>query len=92
VFQVNNLRPCSTVSLHLALHITTHLDDGDELDAYHIYDVCIKPLDNRSGKYVLHIADFNDDDTPHVWHRLNKVHGTKALHYFLKTIHGHPFA
>jgi hypothetical protein len=33
-----------------------------------------------------------DDDITHVWHRLNEVHRTEALHNFLETPQWHAFA
>jgi hypothetical protein len=35
---------------------------------------------------------FGDDDIPHVWHRLNEVHRTKALQDFLETPQWHKCA
>jgi hypothetical protein len=38
------------------------------------------------------MTHFNDDDSLLVWHRLNEVHRTKALQYFLETPQWHAFA
>jgi hypothetical protein len=85
VFHVNNLRPCSTAPLRPVVLVIVLEGDDDEFDVSHIFVVCIKSLPRRRGKYLSFMTNFNDDDIPPLWHRLNKVHRTKALQYFLET-------
>jgi hypothetical protein len=92
VLHVNNLRPCSTAPLRPAVPVTTLEGDHEKFDVSHIFAVCIKSLPRRRGKYLLFMIHFNDDDIPHVWHRLNEVHRTKALQDFLETPQWHKFA
>jgi hypothetical protein len=66
--------------------------DDEEFDVSHISVVCIKSLHGRRGKYLLFMMHFRDDDIPFVWHRLNEVHPTMALQYFLETPQWHEFA
>jgi hypothetical protein len=77
VIHVSNLRPCSTASLRQA--ISVNVRDDEEFDVSHIYDVCIKSLHGRRGKYLLIMTHFSDYDIPLVWHRLNEVHRTTTL-------------
>jgi hypothetical protein len=44
VFHVNNLRPCSTAPLRLAVLVTVPEGDDEEFDVSHISLVCIKSL------------------------------------------------
>jgi hypothetical protein len=92
VFHVNNLRPCSTAPLRPTIPVTVPEGDDEEFDVSHISAVCIKSLPGRRGKYLLFMTHFNDDDIPHVWHRLNEVHRTMALQDFLETSQWHKFA
>jgi hypothetical protein len=93
IFQVNNLRPCSTDSLrHVVINVTIPQGDDDEFEVSHISVVCIKSLFGRRGKYLLFMTHFNDDDIPRVMHRLNDVHRTTALHNFRETLQWHTFA
>jgi hypothetical protein len=92
VFHVNNLRPCSTAPLRLAVPVTVLEGDDEEFDVSHISAVCIKSLHGRRGKYLLFMTHFNDDDIPPVWHRLNEVHRTTALQEFLETPQWHNVA
>jgi hypothetical protein len=93
VFHVNNLRPCSTAPLRPAVPVSVpEGDDEESFDVSHIFVVCIKSLLGRRGKYLLFMTHFSDDDIPHVWHRLNEVHRTTALQYFLETPQWHKFA
>jgi hypothetical protein len=92
MFHVNNLRPCSTEPLRPAdpVHVTE--GDDDEFEVSRIFVVCIKSLLGRRGKYLLFMTHFSDDDIPPVWHRLNEVHRTTALHDFLETPQWYKFA
>jgi hypothetical protein len=93
VFHVNNLRPAgSTAPLRLVVPVTVPEGDDEEFDVSHISVVCIKSLPGRRGKYLLFMTQFSDDDIPPVWHRLNEVHRTTALQYFLETPQWHKFA
>jgi hypothetical protein len=92
VFHVNNLRPCSTTPLRPAIPVAVPEVDDEEFDVSHISVVCIKSLPGRRGKYLLFMTHFTDDDIPHVWHRLNEVHRTTTLQYFLETPQWHKFA
>jgi hypothetical protein len=38
------------------------------------------------------MTHFNDDDIPHVWHRLNETHRTTALQDFLEMPQWHTLA
>jgi hypothetical protein len=92
VFHVNNLRPCSTAPLRPGVPVTVHEGDDEEFDVSHIFVVCVKSLlPGRRGKYLLFMTHFSDDDIPHVWHRLNEVHRTRALQEFLETPQWHKF-
>jgi hypothetical protein len=64
MFHVNNLRPCSTAPLRLAVPMTDLEGDDGEVDISHIYDVCVKSLPGRRGKYLLFMTHFSDDDIP----------------------------
>jgi hypothetical protein len=92
VFHVNNLRPCSTAPLRPVVPVTVPQGDDDEFEVFHIYDVCIKSLHGRRGKYMLFMTHFIDDDIPPVMHRLNEVHRTKTLQDFLETPQWYKFA
>jgi hypothetical protein len=92
VLHVNNLRPCSTAPLRPAVPVTVPKGDDEEFDVSHIFVVCVKSLHGRQGKYLLVMTHFDDDDIPPVWHRLNEVHRTTALQYFLETPQWHKFA
>jgi hypothetical protein len=92
VFHVNNLRPCSTAPLRLAVPVTVFEGDDEEFDVSHIFAVCIKSLLGRRGKYLLFMTHITDDDIPHAWHRLNEVHRTTTLQDFLETPQWHTFA
>jgi hypothetical protein len=85
-FHINKLRPCTTSSNCLLVPVTTPKDDVSNIS-----DVCIQLLTGRRGKYLLFMPHFNDDDIPHVWHLLNEVHRTKALHKFMETPQWHAF-
>jgi hypothetical protein len=85
VFHVNNLRPCSTAPLRPVVPVSVPQEDDDEFVVSHIYDVCIKSLHGRRGKYLLFMTHFIDDDIPPVMHRLNEVHRTKTLQDLLET-------
>jgi hypothetical protein len=85
VFHVNNLRPCSSAPLRLAVPVTIPEGDDEEFDVSHICDVCIKSLPGRRGKYLLFMTHFSDDNIPPVWHRLNEVHRATPLQDFLET-------
>jgi hypothetical protein len=58
-------------------------NDDEEFDVLHISNVCIKPLYDGLGKYVMLMMHVRVDDIPSVGHRLDEVHRTKALHVFL---------
>jgi hypothetical protein len=92
VFHMNNLRPCSTAPLRPIVPVTIHERDKEEVDVPHISVVCINSLPGRRSKCLLFMTHFNDDDIPHVWHRLNKVHRTTMLQDFLETFQWHKFA
>jgi NADH:ubiquinone oxidoreductase subunit len=92
VFHVNNLRPCSTVSLRLIVLVIVPKGDDDEFDVSYIDVACIKSLPIRRRKYFLFTSHFNDVDIPPVWHRLNWVHRTTTLQDFLETPQRHKFA
>jgi hypothetical protein len=92
VYHVNNLRPCSIAPLRLAVPVTIPERDDDKFEVSRIFGVCIKSLPGRQGKYLLFMTHLNDDDIPHVWHRLNEVHRTTALQDFLETPQWHKFA
>jgi hypothetical protein len=92
VFYANNLRPCSTSSLRPTVPIATLTYDDEEFDISQFSVVCIKPLDDRRGNYLLFMTNFNDDDILHVWHRLYEVHRPKALQDFVRTPQWHAFA
>jgi hypothetical protein len=92
VFHVNNLRPCSTAPQRLAVPVIVHEGVGDEFDVSHISVVCMKSLRGRRGEYLLFMTHFNDDDIPHVRHRLNEVYRTTALQDYLETPQWHKFA
>jgi hypothetical protein len=64
VFHVNNLRPCSAAPLRRAVPVTVPEGDDEELDVSHIFDVCVKSLPGRRGKYLLFMTHFSDDDIP----------------------------
>jgi hypothetical protein len=66
--------------------------NDEEFDVSHIFVVCVTSLPGRRGKYLLFMTHFRDDDIPHVWRRLNEVHGTTALLDFLETPQWHKFA
>jgi hypothetical protein len=85
VFHVNNLRTCSTTSFRYVVQVTTLEGDEDEFRVSHICDVSIESFRERRGIYLLFMTHFNDDDIPHVWHRLNEVHRTAALQDFMET-------
>jgi hypothetical protein len=92
VFHVNNLQPCSIAPLRPVVPVTFPEGDDEEFDVSHIFVVCIKSLPGRRGRYLLFMTQFNDDDIPHVWHRLNEVHRTTTLRAFLETPQWHNFA
>jgi hypothetical protein len=50
-----------------------------------LLDVKIDIVSERRGKYVLFYTHFKDEQIPHVWHHLNEVQRTNALHDFLDT-------
>jgi hypothetical protein len=64
----------------------------EEFDISHISAVGIKSFHERGDKYLLSMTHFSDDDVPPVWHKLNEVHRTRALHDFLETPQWHKFA
>jgi hypothetical protein len=72
--------------------VTTPKDDDDEFDVSHIFVGCIKSLQGRRGKCLFFMTHFNDDDIPHVLHRLKEVHRTNALQESLETPQWHEFA
>jgi hypothetical protein len=92
VFHVNNLRPCSTTSLRHVVPLTVPKGDDEEFEVSHIYVVCIKSSHGRRGRCLLFMTHFDDDDIPHIWHRLNEVQRTSALQAFLETPQWHKFA
>jgi hypothetical protein len=92
VFNVNNLRPCSTISRRLVVPVTVPKGDDEAFNVSYIHDVCIKSLHGRRGKYLLFMTHLNDDDIPLVSHRLNEVHRTTALQDFMETPQWHAFA
>jgi hypothetical protein len=72
--------------------VTVHEGDDEEFDVSHIFDVCIKSLPPRRGKYLLFMTHFRDDDIPLVWHRLDEVQRIMALQDFVETPQWHKFA
>jgi hypothetical protein len=92
IYHVHNLRPCSTTSLRLAVPLTFPKGDDEEFEVSHIFDVCIKSLSGRQGRYLLFMTHLSDDDIPPLWHRLNEVHRTNALEDLLETFLWHKFA
>jgi hypothetical protein len=92
VLHVNNLRPCSTAPLRPSVPVNVPQGDDEEFDVSHISVACIKSLPGRRGKYLLFMTHFNDDDIPHVWHRLNEVHRTTTLQVILETPQWHKCA
>jgi hypothetical protein len=92
MFHVNDVRLSSNASLRSVIPVTTPEHDNEEFGVFHMLDVCMKPLIGPREKYLLSMPHFDDDDIPHVWHRLNDVHRTKALQEFLETPQCHAFA
>jgi hypothetical protein len=83
--RIEKVRPIVPRPKRVFVHVTTHENGDDGLDVLHIYVMCIKPLDGRRRKYLLSMTDFSDGDIPCVWHRLNEVHHTTALHNIMET-------
>jgi hypothetical protein len=93
VFHVNNLRPCFTPSLWRDVPKPTLEGDDDEFEVSHISVVCINSFHGRRGMYLLFMTQFNDEDIPPVWHRLNEVkhNGVTRFHEDAPMAHVYPY-
>jgi hypothetical protein len=60
-------------------------ENNDDYNVDHIHFVKIDNVRGRRGKYMLLYTHFKDEQIPHAWHRLDKVHRTIALQHFLDT-------
>jgi hypothetical protein len=81
LFHVDDLRPYPPATLRLSVYVTTR-EDEDEYDIDHIFVVKIDNVARHRGKYLLFYTHSKDEQIPHVWHRLNEVQHTIALHHF----------
>jgi hypothetical protein len=79
---VNNLRLCPTAPLRHLVPVAI-CEDDDEYGHERISAFKICNVLGRGRKYMLFNTLFKDEQTPHLWYRLNETHFKVALQHLL---------